>query len=167
MEKKKDALYRAAFEYEKLNGGCAQCTMAAINDYVIPISDEVFTSASALAAGIASTGKMCCACVGGILVLGSMLGRDYENFSTELGAMKKFDTNELAKELVGRFEEEYGSCSCRDIQERLLGKGFDMTIAAEREEFLAMGGHGDKGCPTVTGNAAVWFYELLEKNNLV
>lgn len=49
------------------------------------MSDAVFTSATALAAGCATTGNICGGCSGSILALGSLLGRDSKEFSTELG----------------------------------------------------------------------------------
>lgn len=167
MKDIKQELYRAAFEYEKKYGGCAQCTMAAINEHLLSINNDVFASATALAAGIASTGNMCCACVGSIMALGTIKGRTYQNLDTEIGNVNKMATNEVAKKIIQRFEEKYGSCLCKDIQEKLLGRGYDMTLPEEREAFLVAGGHGDYGCPTVTGNAVIWLYEELEKEGLI
>lgn len=167
MDYIKEQLYQTAFENEKEYGGCAQCTMSSINEHLLPVSNDIFASATAFAGGCAATGNICGGCSGLILILGSLFGRDYEGLSTEQGNENKQKTTELAKKVVARFEQEYGSMLCREIQAKLFGRGYNMALLEEREAFLAAGGHGDFGCPTVTGKAAVWFYEILKEEGLL
>ncbi len=163
----KEKLYQTAFENEKQYGGCAQCTIASIHENLMPVSNDLFLAATSLAAGCATTGNICGGCSGLILILGSMYGRTFEEFHTEKGNENKRKTTDLSRKIVERFEKEYGSCICKDIQEKLFGKSYNMRLQEERDAFLAVGGHGDFGCPTVTGKAAVWFYEMLEEEGLL
>jgi hypothetical protein len=68
----------------------------------------------------------------------------------------------VQREMSNRFKEEvkkqFGfrqdlkSTLCNEIQERILGRSWDLWT--EREAFLAAGGHSDTGCPKVCSIAA-------------
>ncbi len=71
---------------------------------------------------------------------------------------------EPAKEICDRFKErmedefeldkKLESTICREIQERLYGRSFDLTVKKDYQAFLDAGGHSDEGCPKVCGIAA-------------
>jgi len=67
---------------------------------------------------------------------------------------------ELADELLRRFVDEFGSLTCRGVQEKIFGRSFNVKDPREREEFERAGGHKDK-CPTVVGKVARWAVEIL------
>ena len=73
----------------------------------------------------------------------------------------------LARKLLAKFEEEYGSCNCADIHEKVYGKVYHMYIPEEKAAFLEAGGHGPNGCTKVVGNAAVWTAEILDEAGLL
>lgn len=155
--------YEKGFEFEKTYHGCAQCTIAALQEF-IDIDDSVFKAATALAGGLCRQGSgPCGGFSGGLLVLGSVLGRDKNNFGK----------GELIREAAGigcllkeKFVREYGSYRCHDIQEKIFGKKFNLWDEKDYELFEKMGAHETK-CPDVVGKASKWVLEILLDNNLV
>ena len=85
-----------------------------------------------------------------------------------IAAVISFGTLKLkAIRLHAKFDEEYGSCKCSEIQQKIYGKSYRMYIPEEKAEFIACGGHGPNGCTKVVGNAAVWVGEILEEEGLL
>ncbi|RJQ65625.1 MAG: C_GCAxxG_C_C family protein [Desulfobacteraceae bacterium] len=161
-EKIKKQIAELAYLYEQKYGGCSQAVVGAFKKVLNGIGDDVFKAATGLAGGGGLTGNTCGALSGGIMVLSTFLGREYENFADPEG--KRFDSFRLAKELVERFEAEYGSGKCELIQTRILGRFYD--IWTERDAFLAAGGHDDK-CPSVCADACRWVVEILSEHRLL
>ena len=165
MEKKKTnkaltkKAYNLGFQYEKVYKGCSQCVLAAVQDLFGEKNDDVFRAASGLAGGAGLCGDSGCgAYSGGILALSQLHGRVRENFlDPERTRRKSFD---LAKQLHDRFIAEYGSVICRDIQQKILGRGYYLRDPEEFEKFEKAGAHAEK-CPSVVGNAAGWVAEIL------
>jgi hypothetical protein len=67
-----------------------------------------------------------------------------------------------AKDLYGKFVEEYGSPQCREVHKKLFGRTFNLSDPREFKEFEKAGGHVDK-CPSVSGNVAQWTAEIILK----
>lgn len=152
---------RKAYEYEKEYYGCSQCVLLAIQEVLGPKSDPALMAATGFAGGIGLTGSTCGALIGGVMAAGLKFGRDRETFLSHDPERVRFKSYELAMRLCKRFEEEYGSYICRDIQEKLFGRWYNLSDPGQFEEFEDAGGHGPKGCPTVVGNAARWAAELI------
>jgi hypothetical protein len=72
----------------------------------------------------------------------------------------RFRCYEISRKLLERFESEYGSSRCADIQTQLMGRSFDLLDPVDWEEFVKAGGH-DTHCPGVVGNAVKWTIEVL------
>jgi C_GCAxxG_C_C family probable redox protein len=153
---------KLAYRYEQDYGGCSQAVVAAFRDGVGGISDEVFKAATGLAGGVGLMGETCGAVTGGVLVLSSFLGREYDNFADP--EEMRFESFRLAKKLIERFRTKYGSPKCERIQTEIMGRFYD--IWTERDEFLAAGGHDDK-CPGVCEDAAAWVAEILFEEGLL
>lgn len=166
-EELKKKLYDTGFNNECTYGGCSQGVLGSVKDNLGHVTDETFTAATALAAGVAASGNTCGACTGAILALGSFLGRDCANFGTPEGAENKNRATAIGRKLLAKFDEEYGSCKCSEIQQKIYGKSYRMYIPEEKAEFIACGGHGPNGCTKVVGNAAVWVGEILEEEGLL
>ena len=66
----------------------------------------------------------------------------------------------LIKKLRAKFDEEYGSIICNDIETRLFGRSFDKWNPEDRKEKERLGGHDDK-CPKVVGKATRWVAQLI------
>ena len=91
------------------------------------------------------------------MAIGYKCGRERSHFNKP-GAMR--ESNRLARELQRRFVEEYGSCICREVQERIFGRSFNFRDPKEIEEFDRAGGHKDK-CPMVVAKTARHAVEIL------
>jgi len=165
MDKSKEELmqkaYELGFDYEKEYMGCCQCAIAAIQETMGMENDAVFKAGTGLAGGVGGTGAgPCGALTGGIMVIGSRIGRDRKNFKDP--ERIRWQTYELAKRLHERFVEEYGSGNCRDIQKRIMGRSFNLWDPSDMQAFEKAGGHSDK-CPSVVGNAARWTVDILSE----
>jgi len=131
-----------AYVYERTYHGCSQCVLAALQDCLRLGNRDSFKAATALAGGIARMGTTCGSLVGGIMAISLAFGREVlENSVTSQGYAQAMD---LGGELCRRFEKEFGSTECRDIQRSFFGRSFDMRDPQEREEFRKAGGY-EKG----------------------
>jgi hypothetical protein len=66
----------------------------------------------------------------------------------------------LAAALNERYVDKYGSVICREVQERIFGRSYDLWDSTEKKLFEEAGGHVDK-CTTVVADAAGWATELI------
>jgi len=161
-EKLIEQAYRLAFKYEAELGSCPQCVLSALME-TLKIGDiATIKAADALAGGTAlSTQGTCGALVGGLLAIGSIFGRDYENFKSGGSKRRVFI---YAKKLYDKFIDEYDSPICKDVQKKIFGRSFNLLSLKDYEEFEKAGAHVDK-CPSVSGNVARWTAEIiLEKH---
>ena len=153
------AAYDLGFNYEKQYGSCAQCAIAAVQDVLDIRNDFVFKSAGCLGAGI---GKLCDgSCggyTGGALAIGLCWGRTRDKFGGDTENKKASDR--LTVQLHGRFIQEYGSVTCREIHDRIFGRRFDLWNEKDKEAFDRAGAHVDK-CTSLVANAASWTTELI------
>lgn len=160
-QEKIDKAYALAYEYEQKYGGCSQCVLAAIDEVLGIIDDETFKASHSLVGGGALlTVGTCGALSGGLMAISSVYGRDRENFTTGLNVQSYKQSYKLGKQLVSRFETEYGSPLCGCVQTQLMGRRFNLWDRSEYAAFEQAGGHFDK-CPSVTGKVAAWAVELL------
>jgi C_GCAxxG_C_C family probable redox protein len=157
--------YTLGREYEKTYRGCSQCVIAALQDALDNRNDDLFKAATGLAGGTGLAGDNGCgAYTGAVLVLGSFLGRERNNFADPEGIRLK--TLQLARKFRERFIQEYGSVICRDIQNKILGRYYYLADPQEYEKFHNAGAH-DIHCPEVVGKAARWMTELLWEEDLI
>lgn len=126
-------------------------------------SDDALKAATAFGGGIGRMGSACGALIGGSMALSLLYGRSYgdmmRGYESSKGQLEgRLDV--LIKKLGERFEQEYNSLLCNDIEKKIFGRSFDKWNPAEREKKEEMGGHKDK-CPSVVGKAARWVAELI------
>ena len=110
-------------------------------------SDEALKAATAFGGGIGGMGSACGALIGGSMALSLLYGRSYDDMlkGKQSGKEKEQETLRiLTKKLGERFEQEYGSFLCNDIEKKIFGRSFNKWNPAEREVKEAMGGHKDK-----------------------
>jgi len=165
-----DKAYELGFNYEKINKNCAQCTFAAVLDALnVHYDANTFKATTGLGGGGGLTGSGSCGGFsGGAMAIGYIFGRGLEGFK-ELNAKPEecFPALILVKKLHDKFIDFYGSVLCRDIQEKVFGKSFQMikregdNIVITMDAFEKAGAHGDRGCPTVVGRAAKWTVQLV------
>ncbi|MBR4035281.1 MAG: C_GCAxxG_C_C family protein [Oscillospiraceae bacterium] len=154
----KQAIFESGFEHEKQYGGCAQCTLCALQPY-LDIDPAVIKSATGLMAGGVRSGNSCGAFSGGLMAISAVTGRNPENMDDKQAVA---DTAALCRKLYDRFMDEYGSVLCRDIQYKIMGKSYRMYDPEDMQRFLDDGGHDDK-CTAVVAKSAVWVAEILEE----
>jgi C_GCAxxG_C_C family probable redox protein len=148
---------KTAHNYERVYHGCSQCVLKALQEHLQLSDGEAFRAASAFAGGVARMGETCGALSGGIMAIGLAYGREkLEDTMHSHGYAKAM---ELSIKLCERFEKEFGSVKCRDIQKSLFGRAFDLKNPREREEFVKAGGY--EKCPEVVKKAAQFAAELI------
>jgi len=151
--------YENGFRYEKVYHGCAQCAMASMFDVGGTIDKPLFQAASAFAGGMGLTGDgVCGGYAAGVMWMGSYIGRRFDKFDGDKEAQYK--SFEMTQRLRDRYLETYGSLTCRNIHEKILGRAYILTTKKVRNEFEDAGGHADR-CTTVVGMAALWSSEIL------
>jgi len=126
-------------------------------------SDDALKTATAFGGGIGRMGSACGALIGGAMALSLLYGRTYEDMQKGYRSSKEKTEEKLpllTKKLGGKFEKEYNSLLCNDIEKKIFGRSFDKWDPTEREKKEEMGGHKDK-CPSVVGKASRWVAELI------
>jgi len=169
MEKEKlkaiiEKAMQLAWDYEQKYGGCSQVVLASIKETVGQISDEVFQSATGLAGGVARTGNACGALLGGVMALSCFWGRSYDDFSDP--DKRRLRTFSISKKLVDKFQELYSSPNCGKIQEKIMGRSYNLNDSKDFEQFIKDGGHADK-CTSVCANTTRWVLEILNEEGLL
>jgi C_GCAxxG_C_C family probable redox protein len=159
--------YRTQLNYR----GCTQVVVKALMDHLNMYSQEVFRAATPFAAGVARKGgSPCGALTGAILAIGLYCGR---NDLLEAGPPKEVGKNsyinpytkchDLAAEMFDRFNEIWGTTTCRVIQERLLGRTMDASDP-DVKRMIESGEYFDmlsKVCCNVSASAAKMAAEII------
>ena len=141
MSESVDEIANRAFElaqqYEKECTGCAQTTIAGIFSALDMWNEDVFRAASGLADGLGLTGDGTCgALTAGAMVIGYVFGRERKDFGDMMKPMKSYL---LSKLLHDEFVNKYGSCRCYDVQERLMGRTYNLYDPEELREAFSTG----------------------------
>jgi C_GCAxxG_C_C family probable redox protein len=126
-----------AAEYERTCTGCAQSAVAGLLDAFEIDSEDVFRAASGLADGIGLTGDGSCGSLTGCaMVISLIFGRGREDHRD---VMKPMQSYLLCKELHQEVIREYGSCRCHDIQQKTMGRTYDLLDPKQLEEAMKEG----------------------------
>ena len=153
-----EAAYQLGFEYEHGASYCAQAAVAALQDVFHLKNDEVFKASCGLSGGVGGSGVCTCGALSGsVMMLSALFGRNRTVF--DFGRVDS-RIEDLATLLVQRFEKEFDGLVCRDVQKKMFGRSFNFKDDADREVFIASGGHTDK-CPSVVGTAARLAAEII------
>jgi C_GCAxxG_C_C family probable redox protein len=149
---------RKAHTYDS-HSGCSQAVLLALQEGLEIGDTESFRSATVLSGGVARRGETCGALLGALMGVGLEAGRekmeDRPSYVRATGVANEIcdGFQEKLREEFG-FEEPLASTLCRDIQERVYGKPFNLWEPEDYEAFLEAGGHSDQGCYKVCGIAA-------------
>jgi len=159
---------QSANEYEKLYGGCARCTLGALQKHLGIGSGEVFRAATPFAAGTGRSGELCGALIGGIMAIGLVYAaEEFEDGDAESRPLASNSppyqqAMEHTIKLCDRFREEFGGFRCLDIMKKVFGKAWNLRDDEARAEFRQPRIH-DR-CGEVTGKGARLAAEvILEK----
>ncbi|MBU0498231.1 MAG: C-GCAxxG-C-C family protein [Candidatus Thermoplasmatota archaeon] len=147
-----------AFKYEAQLGSCAQCVYAALMETFNIGDTETFRAADSLAGGTSLSAQGTCgALAGGMLIIGSLAGREYSAFKNDERKRRVFYYSKL---LYDKFIAEYGSPLCKEVQKKIFGRSFNLLDKDDYAAFEQAGAHVDK-CPGVSANMARWTAELI------
>jgi C_GCAxxG_C_C family probable redox protein len=162
-----DEAENRAYRYEQEYRVCSQCSLLTVMELFEIKADDAVKAATGFAGGMGRTGSACGAFTGGVMALSLLYGRDLQTM-THSDPDRRFKGREklelklgqLIKRLRARFEEEFGSILCDDIEKKIFGRSFDKWDPADREEKERLGGHQNK-CPMVVGKGTRWVVELI------
>lgn len=123
---------RLGHKYEKAHGGCARCTVAALQDAIdfVPKDPHVFRTSCALDGGATPSGAANC---GGFTGSGIIIG--YLCGSQPFGGTGL--AHKLIRQLYERFKKAYGGVLCKEVRSKMTN------------------------CPEVVGSAAAWTTEII------
>jgi C_GCAxxG_C_C family probable redox protein len=134
-------------EYFVSGYGCAESVLKAIAEAKGIQSDLIPRIASGFCGGIARTGGMCGAVIGGIMALNIIYGRDSAAQSQELNYLK-------VQEFVQAFKLKYGTRNCYELT------GCDLSTDKGKEQFNILNVH--KKCTEFTAEATRMVLELID-----
>ena len=155
--------YQLGFEGEHNVRGCAQCTIAAVQDALEIRNDAVYKSASGLAGGAGECIDGNCGGVsGGIIAMSMFFGRTRDEEASVQGRQDKYVSFRMAAALHDKFMEKYGTVICGEIHEKIYGRAFDLRDDEQKQMFRDAGAHErEDGCCAVVGDGARWATELI------
>lgn len=149
---------KAAHEYDRYSG-CSQSVLLSLQEEFHIGDEQSFMAATVLSGGIARRGETCGAIIGALMALSLLIGRkkmeDTEQYREAMGPSLELINRfkqELKKQLG--FKKSLKSTLCREIQEKLYGRSFNMLDERDYQAFIGAGGHSDGGCLEVCGIAA-------------
>ena len=168
VDQKKVKAIRAKAHANENMSGCSQAVISALQEGLNIGDANSLKAATAFAGGMARRGESCGALVGALMALGLEEGREkLEDLPKLQGTIA--DGYTLSNEFMHRLEREWSlkkplpSTLCRDIQQALYGRSWNLADAAQRTDFINSGGHGDNGCLKVCGIAAEVTAEMILK----
>jgi C_GCAxxG_C_C family probable redox protein len=149
---------RKAHNYDRYSG-CSQSVLGSLQETLKIGNIESFKAATVLSGGVARQGETCGALLGALSALGLVIGRerigDTEQYRKAMGPARELcEGFKDALRVEFGFEGKLGSTLCREIQEKIYGRSFDLNKAEDYRAFIEAGGHGDDGCLKVCGIAA-------------
>lgn len=157
--------YETGFHYEQEHGGCAQCTIAAMYETMGKEKDMLFQAATTLAGGGAlCTNGSCGAYSGGLLAIGSKVGRSFEGMVAYGGNEERDKAYKMGQKLHDKFMKCYGGVCCKEVQKRVIGRVYNLRD--EEEHKICPGSDGDK-CPSVVGHTCSWATQILIEENMI
>lgn len=154
-----EKIYQSAYKNEGKHGSCSQSLLAGIDEHLDLIDERLFKASHGLAGGTAITTEGTCgALVAGIMLIGTKLGRNKENYYNATPG--SLDQYKLSKRLLKRFKDEYGTCICNEVHKKIFGRRYDLWNEKDFKDFEKAGAHTTK-CPQVVANTARWTIEIL------
>ena len=149
---------KAAHEYQRY-GGCSQSVLLSLQEEFHIGNEQSFMAATALAGGVARSGETCGALIAAIMALNLLIGRknmeDTERLKESIvlsAELRNRFREELQRQLG--FKESLKTALCKEIQEKLYGRSFDMLDEKDYQAYIDAGGRSDTGSLAVCDIAA-------------
>lgn len=134
---------------------CAQSSFLALNDQFSLGGEQVIKALTPLP-GVAERGETCGAVIGPLMAFGLIYGRS----QYQMENWEKYQESLVpAGKLCDRFEEEFGSTMCRDVQKVKFGKCYRLTDPDELRQFQEAG--ATDHCSDVVRKAVRMAAELI------
>ena len=158
--------------FERYSGSCSQCTAAALRE-ILGFEDVIVKVATSSCGGQAGLSVGACGgVIGGTIVLDYYLGRPANMVSATQEipqSMAELSRSmEAARSLCEKFNQQYGSILCPQVQTKVYGRSFNLQDPADWKAFEEAGAHTDPTkCMSVVGNAARWTLETLIEKRIV
>lgn len=157
--------YDAGYRYQLEKRCCSQTSLAGLFEVLEISAPEVFKAATGLAGGGALFGDAGCGAYdGGLMLIGLLKGRPWDNFVVE--ETNRFKCFEAGRALHQKFINEYGTVICRDIQTNVLGRPFFLSDKDDYVKADALGNHSHVS-PDVVGKACRWTVEVIFEQGLL
>lgn len=160
-----DRVERKASAYDYEFAGCGQMVLLALQqEFKLATGMTVFKALTFGGRATWGVGGVCGALIGGVLALGLASGRDKLEDTIWPNPDEKGETGfprsvETVRRFYRKYEQEFGSYQCRDIQAKLIGKSFNPEDREESMKFEHEGGR--EACSRCTGKAARLAAETL------
>lgn len=152
-EERLNQLEQTAGDYEELFANCAQGTLLALQEQ-FDLGDSQTLKAATAMSGIALRGETCGAVMGAMMAIGMVFGREKPE---DFAAVQR--TISVSRKLCKQFEETFGSCNCRDVQQRIFGRDFKLLDPEDMAAFVKADAR--KKCRVPVGKAARLAGEII------
>jgi len=126
--------------------GCAESVLKAVAEYKGIESVLIPRIASGFCGGVANTGGMCGAVLGGIMALNIIYGRDKPDEDKTINYQK-------IQKLIKDFESKFGSTNCPGLI------GCDLSTEEGKQKFSDLNLH--QKCSDFTGEATSMVLEIV------
>lgn len=128
-----EKIEQTARENEYKRKGCCRNILAALQTHLGLANGNAFRAASSLGGGVARSGEVCGALLGGLMAIGLAYCEDDRNVSQTTRTYA--ETMALSVELCDKFRAEFGCFTCQDVQKRILGRYYDLKKPDEAEQL--------------------------------
>jgi C_GCAxxG_C_C family probable redox protein len=147
--------YHKAMQYELDYGCCPQCVLATVQETVGYVDDNTIKASHGLSGGGGLMGHGACgALTGGLMAISAKYGRERDKLDSGRG----INNFKKSKELVERFQKEFGGTTCEELQKQFTGRTYDMWKA---DEYKAFNDARGTKCAHATALVTKWVVEIL------
>jgi C_GCAxxG_C_C family probable redox protein len=147
--------YHKAMQYELDYGCCPQCVLATVQETVGYVDDSTIKASHGLSGGGGLMGQGACgALTGGLMAISAKFGRERDKLDSGRG----INNFKKSRDLVERFQQEFGGITCEDLQKQFTGRTYDMWNA---DEYKAFGNARGNQCAHATALVTKWVVEIL------
>ena len=143
--------------------GCGRSALYGLKQYFNFIPDELIIASTALAGGCGASGGSCAAYCAGLLAIALKFDPWIEDTSST-GQTKHDLARKLEYEFRDWFLEEFSTTMCTSIQERVIGRSWNLMDPEQYAEFLSLPSNHEK-CGGVVGKSARMAAVIMLKNS--
>ena len=157
-----DKIEQKAREAECTYHGCGRSTLYGLNQYLRFIPEGLVIAATSLAGGCGATGGSCAAYCAGLLAIALKFDPWIEDTSPT-GRSRRELARKLEYDFRDWFLEEFGTTMCTKIQEKVIGRSWNLMDPEQMSEFMSMPSNHER-CGIVVGKSARTAAEIILKN---